>query len=638
MYRQIFFVALLCTLFLSSLSVAQLQTYTIPLYYQSGSCLDTIYFGVSTDPCVSRNLDLCIEEELTPRPPIGVCDLRFHNEYLGQGSKKDFRHSFSECQFDTFKVRYQLPTGETMLSFSWPTDIGLNGCGGWILSGSGLDSNIRIDMTHQSSVTFRDEDGVLTIRSALPTYPTDSIRYRTFSMESLALDCAYDSRGKLTYGKSYKPKEDKVEFIAYFTNTETTSVNGLQIEFQVPVDTTTMKFSSFTHYTVDKKKKKFQFSGATIPSTFPYQSISIEGFGKEPKDQRVRKWFWTKDGNREGSIRNGNYSITNTLRLPMPNTINAGEELFAQIYRTVPLIIGDTTRTDAKKYVYHKKYHDVLKSFVKRPGHQTKQLLHNRMASCLNMFDRQTASGDRLGKSIIKAQHSLPPDKHQNRLFGEALAFAINLQFSETEKVPAGLGALRINKPEEPFDGLTLDSLLAKANQYLTWCPSSSPYSADDLADIMAAINGGFGGPLDTLSWSGTKVRFNAVKVLGDLGGWLLRDTGVTPKIQSDFDLSSRAEPLQFSLKQNYPNPFNPSTVISYSLSVPSSVTLKVFNLLGQEIVTLLDNEEYNAGEHEVEFDASNLASGVYYYKLEVKDLGSNAVTFTSLMKMAVIK
>jgi carboxyl-terminal processing protease len=74
--------------------------------------------------------------------------------------------------------------------------------------------------------------------------------------------------------------------------------------------------------------------------------------------------------------------------------------------------------------------------------------------------------------------------------------------------------------------------------------------------------------------------------------------------------------PAKFSLSQNYPNPFNPSTVISYQLPVYSHVTLKVFDLLGREVATLV-NEEKRAGSYEVTFNGKNLSSGVYFYRLQ---------------------
>ena len=74
-----------------------------------------------------------------------------------------------------------------------------------------------------------------------------------------------------------------------------------------------------------------------------------------------------------------------------------------------------------------------------------------------------------------------------------------------------------------------------------------------------------------------------------------------------------------FSLEQNYPNPFNPSTIISWQSPVSSYQTLKVFDILGNEVATLVD-EFKPAGKYEVEFDASEIPSGVYFYQLKTEN------------------
>lgn len=100
--------------------------------------------------------------------------------------------------------------------------------------------------------------------------------------------------------------------------------------------------------------------------------------------------------------------------------------------------------------------------------------------------------------------------------------------------------------------------------------------------------------------------------------------------IITDIDGEIYLTPEHYALEQNYPNPFNPTTVISFSISVASNTSLEIYNVLGQKVAILV-NKELNAGSHKYQFNASNLSSGIYFYKLQSNN-------FTSIKKMMLIK
>ena len=100
-----------------------------------------------------------------------------------------------------------------------------------------------------------------------------------------------------------------------------------------------------------------------------------------------------------------------------------------------------------------------------------------------------------------------------------------------------------------------------------------------------------------------------------------------TPVGVEENELSS---PIKYTLEQNYPNPFNPSTSIQYSVPGSEFVSLKVYDILGNEVATLV-NEQKQAGNYKVNFDAKNLSSGVYFYSIRTGQ-------FNQIRKMILLK
>ena len=86
----------------------------------------------------------------------------------------------------------------------------------------------------------------------------------------------------------------------------------------------------------------------------------------------------------------------------------------------------------------------------------------------------------------------------------------------------------------------------------------------------------------------------------------------------------------EFALAQNYPNPFNPVTAIEFSVKEPCHVTLKVYDILGREVITLAD-ADYATGVFKVHFDAHELPTGIYFYRVKMKD-------FVAVKKMVLLE
>ncbi|MFZ1322184.1 MAG: YCF48-related protein [Ignavibacteria bacterium] len=150
---------------------------------------------------------------------------------------------------------------------------------------------------------------------------------------------------------------------------------------------------------------------------------------------------------------------------------------------------------------------------------------------------------------------------------------------------------------------------------------------------IKRSTNGG-------ISWIGSlalpaSINYYSIYFTDSLNGWTVGRYGIilnttTGGVLTNFSNISTEIPDNFSLSQNFPNPFNPNTVINYELRFASLIKLVVYDVLGNEVSTLV-NEYKPAGSYEVEFDGSDFSSGIYFYRIE-------AGSFIETKKMLLLK
>jgi photosystem II stability/assembly factor-like uncharacterized protein len=116
------------------------------------------------------------------------------------------------------------------------------------------------------------------------------------------------------------------------------------------------------------------------------------------------------------------------------------------------------------------------------------------------------------------------------------------------------------------------------------------------------------------------------------LNGWAVGANGAIYKynLLADINYQNYSYKNDFNLQQNYPNPFNPKTIINYQLPKPGYILLRIYDVLGNEVATLV-NEKQNPGKYKAEFDATNLPSGIYYYRI-------TSDNFSLTRKMVLVK
>lgn len=163
------------------------------------------------------------------------------------------------------------------------------------------------------------------------------------------------------------------------------------------------------------------------------------------------------------------------------------------------------------------------------------------------------------------------------------------------------------------------------------WITISSGINKKSLgpSDISFVISGG---PFSIPAKQSIDVGFSvaAGSTIDELKNAIIQSRIKYPNVRTDIKEEQKFVPTEFLLYQNYPNPFNPGTTIRYQLSVQSHTQLKIYDVLGREVTTLVD-EEKSAGKYEIKFDATKIPSGVYFYTLK-------AGNYLQARKMLLIK
>jgi hypothetical protein len=126
----------------------------------------------------------------------------------------------------------------------------------------------------------------------------------------------------------------------------------------------------------------------------------------------------------------------------------------------------------------------------------------------------------------------------------------------------------------------------------------------------------------------GTHVVLSSLRLNEEETNLSVDSSIITPIVSGLAD--SEAIPVNYTLYQNYPNPFNPTTTMRYDLPESGQVSLTVFDITGRSVATVVSGVQ-SAGTHEITFNATQLPSGMYFYKLQTKE-------FTSVQKMMLIK
>jgi SdrD B-like protein/type IX secretion system substrate protein len=387
------------------------------------------------------------------------------------------------------------------------------------------------------------------------------------------------------------------------------------------------------------------------PTSGVSQSTGHDFGNFKSSDSTTRYRTFTSDEFEDGA----QHKATKPLKQPStkpyvaPNLQALMKDYFKQFGLTSEVNVGVANVLNAggkvKAYVFPKSYTDVFKSLW------DKGITHSTDVDSTEIH--RGLDVDNKGKQLLKRYKSLSPKKQKNDTFEELLVLSCNIALSDAGKTPAGLGSLIYDDGVNgaAYNGLTVNQIMAAANTVMTNTDFVPLSVYVRLEEVASKINDAFscGGVdcetiqpfnFDTASWNtSAKVLISGLYPVSAVP-YMKANPNATPTTTPK--VAPVPLPEVYALYQNYPNPFNPTTTIEFDLPSDANVTLKIYNILGQEIARLFENQVLDAGNQDVDFDATALPSGVYFYRLTAQSLDDEGVasgqTFTQVKKMMLIK
>ena len=507
----------------------------------------------------------------------------------------------------------------------------LNQAGAWTVTQGTLPSGYMQNFPkvggYNVNVTYGDASGGNDFGNSSDL--TDDL-YRTAAYADWALAADYKNK------QAAQKRKDWIVEMKFNIVAPRSGFTGFDLDFGMLTDgqVTEGKAKLVVVGTPFTQVKKVSFTGLSIDSSDTFQIDAIGYKGKMVK----AKVKWTgrtvKPLTLKQTVADAEGYKANNPHPRMPNLNNVVVELYEQGAFPTGLLVGTPQGEKLGNSVIHPKYKDVYKSLSVFKT----STLHADSVRCLDIFPAN-------GKPILKQQKSLPPTKYSNKLFAELLTAKLNVAASVYNKFPNGLGELVYldkTQPGNPFNDQSINDIIVKADSMISCLDVTTKTTVPTVAElygVLVQINTAFNGAVDSVSFA-AKTVLTGVASLKSCTYLYANPSAihasVVPGVVKDLT------PVAYKLDQNYPNPFNPTTTIDFSLLQSGLVTLKVYNMLGQEVATLLDNVEFEDGDQTMDFDASNLSSGVYFYRLTVQPTadedGVVGQAFTQVKKMLLVK